>query len=146
MSQVNEDDEVKGRVPPREALVPNWWVWILSYVHWEPLKEVRKRRDKAKQISFLSFFFLKYLSPLFLFYCISSQKCNMALMNLFAGEQQRCRCTGQTCRHTGGEEGGTNWENCIERNTLPYVKWITSGNLLSHTGSLNPVLCDNLEG
>ena len=29
--------------------------------------------------------------------------------------------------------------------TLPYVKWIASGNLLYNAGSSNPVLCDNLE-
>ena len=30
--------------------------------------------------------------------------------------------------------------------TLPYVKWVASGNLLSDTASLNLVLCDNQEG
>ena len=30
--------------------------------------------------------------------------------------------------------------------TLAYVKWVASGNLLSDTASLNPVLCDNQEG
>ena len=30
--------------------------------------------------------------------------------------------------------------------TLPYVKWVASGNFLSDTGSLNMVLCDKQEG
>ena len=41
---------------------------------------------------------------------------------------------------------GASWEALVPRTyTLPYVKWIASGNLLYNTGSSNPVLCDNLE-
>ena len=42
--------------------------------------------------------------------------------------------------------GETNGESSIETHTLPYIKRIASGNLLSDTGSSNLVLCDNLEG
>ena len=42
--------------------------------------------------------------------------------------------------------GGTNGESSIETHTLPYIKQIASGNLLSDTGSSNLVLCDNLDG
>ena len=34
----------------------------------------------------------------------------------------------------------------METDTLPYVKWTASGNLLYEAGSSDPVLCDNLEG
>ena len=44
----------------------------------------------------------------------------------------------------GEEEGGMNWENSMETDTLSYVKKIRSGNLLCDTGK--PVFCDNLEG
>ena len=33
------------------------------------------------------------------------------------------------------EEGGMNWEIRFDINTLPYVKYIASGNLLYSTGS-----------
>ena len=47
---------------------------------------------------------------------------------------------------TEGEgESGTNGGSSVETCTLPYVKWIASGNLLYSAGSSNPVLCDNLE-
>ena len=42
--------------------------------------------------------------------------------------------------------GETNGESSIETHTLPYIKRIASGNLLSDTGSSNLVLCDNLDG
>ena len=41
-------------------------------------------------------------------------------------------------------EGGMIWENSIE--TLPYVKYITSGSLLYYAGNPKPVLSNNLEG
>ena len=43
-------------------------------------------------------------------------------------------------------ESGTNWESITETYALPYVKQITSENLLYDAGSSNPVLCNNLEG
>ena len=47
--------------------------------------------------------------------------------------------------NTVGEgEHGTNGEVGIETYTLPYVKQITSGNLLYGTGGSEPVLCDNI--
>ena len=45
----------------------------------------------------------------------------------------------------GEGEGGMNWESSMETFTLPYVKYVASGNLLSDTGSSSPVLCDDLE-
>ena len=42
--------------------------------------------------------------------------------------------------------GGKNRESSIETHTLPYIKQIASGNLLSDTGSSNLVLCDKLDG
>ena len=46
---------------------------------------------------------------------------------------------------TGEGEGGMISENSIETYTLPYVKQIASGNLVSDL-ELKPRLCDNLEG
>ena len=44
-------------------------------------------------------------------------------------------------------ESGTNGESSMEKCTLPYVKWIASGNLLYDSGtSRSRLLCDNLEG
>ena len=43
----------------------------------------------------------------------------------------------------GKGEGGTNWKRSIEMSLLPYVKEMTSGNLLYDTGSRNPVLRDS---
>ena len=54
----------------------------------------------------------------------------MVLMNLFAQQQWRCRHREQTHGHSGGGEGGTNWESNIETCTLPCVKSTASGNLL----------------
>ena len=45
----------------------------------------------------------------------------------------------------GEGDHGTNGEIGIETYTLPYVKQITSGNLLYDTGSSKPVLCGNVE-
>ena len=45
----------------------------------------------------------------------------------------------------GEGDHGTNREIDIETYTLPYVKQITSGNLLYDTGSSKPVLCGNDE-
>ena len=42
-------------------------------------------------------------------------------------------------------ESGMNSESSIEIYTLPYVKQISSRNLLHDTGSSNPVLCDYVE-
>ena len=43
-------------------------------------------------------------------------------------------------------EGGMIWDSNIETCTLPYVKYMASGNLLYDTENPKPVLCDNLEG
>ena len=70
----------------------------------------------------------------------------MALMSLFAGQQWRCRHREKTCGHSWGRtRRGKNWESSTEIYTLPYMKQISSGNLLHDTGSSNPVLCDYLE-
>ena len=70
----------------------------------------------------------------------------MVLMNLFAGQQWRCRHREPTCGHSRGGEGGMDWKSNTETYTLQYVKQIASGNLVYDTGNPKPVLCDNLEG
>ena len=45
----------------------------------------------------------------------------------------------------GEEDGGTNGESSMEIYTLPYVKYITSGNLLYDSGN-SPWGSVNLEG
>ena len=47
---------------------------------------------------------------------------------------------------TGEGVGGMNFKSSMETYTLPYVKYIFSGNLLYAAGSSNLVLCDDLEG
>ena len=46
----------------------------------------------------------------------------------------------------GEGEGGTNRESSVETYTLPFVKYISGGNLLNDVGNSDPLLCDNLEG
>ena len=48
----------------------------------------------------------------------------MVQMDLFAGQEQRCRCRMDVWTWWGKEEGmgGMNWENRININTLPHVK------------------------
>ena len=70
----------------------------------------------------------------------------MVLMNLFAGQQWRCRHREQTCGHSGGGAGGMDWKSNTETYTLQYVKQIASGNLVYDTGNPKPVLCGDLEG
>ena len=41
----------------------------------------------------------------------------MVLMNLFAGQHQRCRCREQTLDTVGEGEGGMNWDSSIETYT-----------------------------
>ena len=58
----------------------------------------------------------------------------MVLMNLFVGQQFRCRQRKQSCGHSGGKrEGGTN--TSTDTYTLPCIKQVASGNLLCDTGS-----------
>ena len=75
--------------------------------------------------------------------CVESRK--MVLMNLFAGQQWRCRHWEQNCGHGGGAEGGANTESSLETYTLWYIKWIASGNLLYDARNSKLVLCDHLE-
>ena len=49
------------------------------------------------------------------------------LMNLFAGQQWRCRHS-RLVDTMGEGEGGTNQGSSTETYTLPYVRKITSGN------------------
>lgn len=49
-------------------------------------------------------------------------------MNLFAGQEEKCRRTEQRCTDTGEEVGGlTNGENGIDIYMPPGVKQIVSG-------------------
>ena len=67
-------------------------------------------------------------------------------MNLLAGPQWRCRHRKQTCGHSGGRRKRKGRiESGIEAYTLPYVKYIASGNLLYDAWSSNLILCDNLQ-
>ena len=52
--------------------------------------------------------------------CMESRK--MVLMNLFPGQEWKCRHEEQTCGHSGEGEGGTNWESSLETYALPYGK------------------------
>ena len=63
----------------------------------------------------------------------------MELMNLFTGQQLRCRHRKQTSDKGREEEGEgeMNGESSMEANTLPYVKEIASGNSLYDSGNSN---------
>ena len=56
------------------------------------------------------------------------------LLNLFAGQEERCSCREWTCGH-GGRGGGMNWEIEIDVHAPPCVKQPASGNLWYSTGS-----------
>ena len=66
-------------------------------------------------------------------------------MNLFAGQQWRCRHREQACGHSGGRRGWDKIER-IDRNMYITVCKVDSmwGFAVRHRG-LTPVLCDNLE-
>ena len=51
----------------------------------------------------------------------------MVQMNLFAGQEQRCRHREETLDLAGEGEGGTNSQSTIVIDTLPRVKQIASG-------------------
>ena len=57
----------------------------------------------------------------------------MVQMNLFAGQEQRCRHREQMCRPGVGD--GINWEIRINVCAQPCIKQIASGNLLHSAGS-----------
>ena len=57
---------------------------------------------------------------------------NIVLMNLFAGQQWRCRTDLWT---HGGKERVGRIGGVALKHTLPYVKQIASGNLLYDAGS-----------
>ena len=61
----------------------------------------------------------------------------MVLMNLFAGQQWRCRHREQTYGHGQREEGEgeMNEESSLEACTLPYVKYLVNGSLLHDSGN-----------
>ena len=77
---------------------------------------------------------------------LTGARLSLVLMNLYSGQQWRCRHSDQTRVHSGGGEHGTNQESGTETCTLPYVKQIASGNLLHDTGNSTSVPCDNLKG
>ena len=43
------------------------------------------------------------------------------MMNLFPGQEYRCRCEEWTCGHVDMWTGGTNWEMKTDLYTLPHV-------------------------
>ena len=65
----------------------------------------------------------------------------IVLMNLFPGQQWRCRHREQTYGHRLGRaeegEGEMNRESSMEADTLTYLKEIASGNLLYASGNTN---------
>ena len=66
----------------------------------------------------------------------------MVLMNLFAGQQWRCRHREHTCGYRRGRRGCDELREQHWYITLPYVTWIASGKSLYNT----LVPCDILEG
>ena len=50
----------------------------------------------------------------------------MVQMNLFAGQEERCRCREWSCGPKGLGVGGTNWEIRIDIHILPCVKQTAS--------------------
>ena len=59
----------------------------------------------------------------------------MVLLNLFAGQQQKCRHRDRLVDIVGEREGGTNGESSMKTYVLPYVKQIASGNFLYDSGN-----------
>ena len=68
----------------------------------------------------------------------------MVLMNLFAGQEQRCGCRERTCECGEGKGHGRNWEIGTDIYTLPCVKQI-AGKLLYNHREFKLVFCDDLE-
>ena len=59
----------------------------------------------------------------------------MVLLNLFAGQQHKCRHRDRLVDIVGEGEGGTNGESSMKTYVLPYVKQIASGNFLYDSGN-----------
>ena len=59
----------------------------------------------------------------------------MVQMNLYAGQEYRCRHREQTLDSMGEGEGGMNQESSTEKYTSSYVKMIANGKLMYNTGS-----------
>ena len=57
----------------------------------------------------------------------------MVLMNLFAGQEWRCRCREWTCRHSGGKRVG--WLERVALKQIQTMYKIDSGKLLHNTGN-----------
>jgi len=66
-------------------------------------------------------------------------------MILLEGNKDTHRHKEQIFGHSREGEGGIIWESNMETYTLPYVRWMASGNLLYDVGNPKLVLCDNLE-
>ena len=61
----------------------------------------------------------------------------MLLMNLFAGQQWRCRHREQTCGH---RTRGTDGEDSTETHTVPYGKQTVNRNSLYDSGNSDEAL------
>ena len=59
----------------------------------------------------------------------------MVQMDIFAGQEQRCRHREGTCGHRGGGAGGMNWESSSDVHTPPAVKQVAGGKLVCSTSS-----------
>ena len=59
----------------------------------------------------------------------------MIQMNLFTKQKQTHRLREQTYSYQGGRWGGIDWDFRIDMYTLPYLKQITSKDLLYSTGN-----------
>ena len=70
----------------------------------------------------------------------------MVTMTLYARQQKRHRCIGQSLDSVGEGEGGIIWENGIETCILSYVKRITSPGSMHDTGCSGLVHWDDPEG
>ena len=64
-------------------------------------------------------------------------------MNLFTKQKETHRHRKQTYGYQGEDGGGINWEQGINRCTLPYIKQINNKVLLYSTGNYNQYVVIN---
>ena len=70
----------------------------------------------------------------------------MVTMTLYARQQKRHRCIGQSFGLCGDGKGGMICENSIETCILPYVKQIASPSSMHETGCSGMMQWDDPEG
>ena len=78
--------------------------------------------------------------------CVYMESRKMVLMNLFAGQQWKCRCREQTCWHRQGRRERDEWREQAGHVLTTACRIDSQWEFAGWLRELKPVLCDKLEG